>query len=655
MPLYRRLFLVVIIGLALSCTFAPDMQESYWPCGPGDVCPSDCKCLDGEVCIPEKEDLTPIDCQWCAYGHKDCDVDPKNGCEVNWLADSQNCGDCGVVCPTDWLCERGTCVPGCRSDLVQCDEGCVDTQSDPNNCGDCGNTCKLNQVCDLGVCTDVCGKGRIDCYGSCAELETDPSNCGECGIVCDSLNAHPKCELGMCQVGECIHPFGDCDRLKEGCETDLKTTVTDCGSCGNACGINMRCLGGACQCNEYFADCDENRDTGCEIRIKTDPLHCGECGNVCDQPPLDFCEENLLMVHPRLGACDEWTCWYEPTPTTCEFGCFNGECMGDPCEEVTCDESEVCVDGACACGGTGPDCHSDQTCCGTECVDTWIESDHCGFCFNKCGDHGHCTGGLCYCDELWGDCNYSQADGCETMLYESAEHCGSCGNSCGQNADCISSWCACQEGFNNCDGVWDNGCEVDLSSPDTCGGCYTACTTGESCCGGACTDISQDDSNCGFCGNDCSTGDICCDAGCVNTSTSITHCGQCFNTCVGNKPCNQGSCGSVGVDCGGTFCDPFQGQMCCYSSAGGMGCNTTNDCTDHMFDCDGPEDCDAGYICCAVMAAAEASSCMLAQNCPNTILCSSDLQCKEYNPDAGFCCPESIMGVDIFVCMSACP
>jgi hypothetical protein len=95
--------------------------------------------------------------------------------------------------------------------------------------------------------------------------------------------------------------------------------------------------------------------------------------------------------------------------------------------------------------------------------------------------------------------------------------------------------------------------------------------------------------------------------------------------------------------------------MCCLSSGGNVECTISNDCTGHMFDCNGPEDCDMGYVCCATMETMETTSCMLAQDCSSTIMCSSDLQCEEHNPDAGKCCPENIMGVDVYVCMSACP
>jgi len=55
------------------------------------------------------------------------------------------------------------------------------------------------------------------------------------------------------------------------------------------------------------------------------------------------------------------------------------------------------------------------------------------------------------------------------------------------------------------------------------------------------------------------------------------------------------------------------------------------------------------------METMETTSCTLAQDCPNTLLCNSDLQCQESNPNTPMCCPENIMGVDVYVCMSACP
>jgi len=655
MLLYKRLFLVVLVGLFLSCTFNPSVDPKYWPCPPDGDCPEGCTCFDGRVCIPDQEGVKVEDCAWCPEGYDNCDK-AINGCEAR-LDDPKSCGSCENVCADGLLCEIGACVESCREGFTQCGMTCLDTRTDPENCGKCGNACKSDQVCQGGDCKGECSEGLKDCNGSCTNIRTDPENCGWCGLLCVLPNARPKCELGVCLVDTCISPFGDCDRQEPGCETDLRESATDCGACGTTCGVNMDCLGGACVCNHYFADCDENPDTGCEIMVKTDPMNCGDCGNVCNLPPADFCEENFLMVHPRLGECAEFACVYEPVATPCQFGCADGICLGDPCKEVQCGEGEICIDGTCACGGTGPDCIDEQVCCGTGCVLVWNNPDHCGDCFMTCGQNAFCEGVTCQCaSQEFADCNTSWTDGCESNLLESAENCGECGNSCGQNTACVSGQCDCADGYGNCDGAWSNGCETDLNTPGNCGLCGLDCPTDEVCCGGTCANLAQDDLNCGGCGNSCPAGYICCDASCTNASTSIEHCGTCFNACVGNYTCTQGSCGKLGVECAdGTLCNPLLGEMCCYSSGGNMECSIANDCAGHMFDCNGPEDCDTGYVCCAVMESMETTSCKLAQDCYSALLCSSDLQCQESNPNTPMCCPENIQGVDVYVCMSACP
>ena len=82
-----------------------------------------------------------------------------------------------------------------------------------------------------------------------------------------------------------------------------------------------------------------------------------------------------------------------------------------------------------------------------------------------------------------------------------------------------------------------------------------------------------------------------------------------------------------------------------------MGCNLANDCRDHMFECDGPEDCEDGFVCCAVMTSTDVTQCVWGGDCPGETLCTSDAQC---NPDAPLCCPDSVMGVTIYLCQSQC-
>jgi hypothetical protein len=45
----------------------------------------------------------------CDFGTVDCDKDPADGCEVDVLGDSQNCGNCNVVCPSGQTCSNKVC------------------------------------------------------------------------------------------------------------------------------------------------------------------------------------------------------------------------------------------------------------------------------------------------------------------------------------------------------------------------------------------------------------------------------------------------------------------------------------------------------------------------------------------------------------------
>jgi hypothetical protein len=67
-----------------------------------------------------------------------------------------HCGTCNTVCvePTR-VCApvdgKYACVPFCDAPLVECSGACVDLQSDSNNCGSCGVACP-SAICQGGVC-----------------------------------------------------------------------------------------------------------------------------------------------------------------------------------------------------------------------------------------------------------------------------------------------------------------------------------------------------------------------------------------------------------------------------------------------------------------------------------------------------------------------
>ena len=70
--------------------------------------------------------------------------------------DALHCGDCETVCPPDLpVCApaEGTyaCRPMCDEPLVNCSGSCVFLNSDPDNCGSCGIVCP-SRACQDGIC-----------------------------------------------------------------------------------------------------------------------------------------------------------------------------------------------------------------------------------------------------------------------------------------------------------------------------------------------------------------------------------------------------------------------------------------------------------------------------------------------------------------------
>jgi hypothetical protein len=155
-------------------------------------------------------------------------------------------------------CEVKTCASGYADCNGANGDGCeVETANDPVNCGACTHACSLAHVatngCSGGACTILaCAPGYQDCNGTASdgcEVDTDTSvaNCGSCGVAC-TVEAHvatERCVGGACGVATCATGYGDCNGTSaDGCETDLLTSLADCGACGAPCaGL---CESGSC-------------------------------------------------------------------------------------------------------------------------------------------------------------------------------------------------------------------------------------------------------------------------------------------------------------------------------------------------------------------------------------------------------------------------
>jgi hypothetical protein len=488
----------------------------------------------------------------CPPGTGDCDGNPGNGCETDLRFDLNNCGWCGHVCAyphatTDCLDTICT-ILSCDPDWGDCDasfsNGCeTDLTSDVEHCSACGNACVFNNAsaaCQGGTCAiGTCHANFDNCDGQTAngcetDLRSDVNNCGSCGLVCNLPHASSRCEGGICRPDVCDAGWFDCDgEPSNGCESDPVNDPQNCGGCGSAClyphayGVctNSTCSMGNCRSGWHNCDLEENN--GCEKFTDTDVMNCGACDNACQ---LD----NAVPV------------------------CIQGGCR-----------VAFCSSGFSNCDGADPN--------GCE-ADTSADVNNCGTCGTVCSfDHAaaQCTDGVCTlgsCHSGWDNCNGHPADGCETNTAGDVQNCGTCGNACSlphATPSCSYGTCipgACDADWGNCNGLAADGCETDLAgSLDHCGACGRACAfdhaaascTGGNCVMGACrTGFDNCD---GLDSNGCEAG----------LDTSIDHCGACGNACsFANATalcdlgrCALGACAEGFADCNGIASDGCEADL----------------------------------------------------------------------------------------------
>ena len=299
------------------------------PAAGGDVA-----CVDGKCTLSA-----------CAKGALDCNSSMTDGCEVDGARDVNNCGTCGTVCPGGTngaaACQAGKCTLVCNAGYLDCDgnpdNGCeTNGSADTNNCGNCGNVCpstpNLNAACAAGTCITsscnapqrTCKAGPID--GCEVNTSNDVGNCGACGKKCSTpANATPACVASNCAIGMCDSGFADCDKgLGNGCEVDLTSDTNNCGDCGKPCKYpnatpkcsNRTCAMGACSAD--FADCNKLDTDGCEINIKTDAKNCGMCGKTCASG--ESCAGGTCQNSCRVVGGVRW--------------CYNPRACGQACNDV---------------------------------------------------------------------------------------------------------------------------------------------------------------------------------------------------------------------------------------------------------------------------------------------------------------------------------
>jgi hypothetical protein len=351
----------VQVGCAAGLTYC-EAEPGFFPAGCYDLS-SDlwhCGSCSGR-CTTAGVEKACIDGQCVFFGCPEGQVDCTGNLDCTYLSnDPNNCGACGVVCPSG-VCEAGSCFTGCGAGLAYCparqigigfDEqpyelaaGCYDLYSDRNHCGSCDITCPTTVGCYMGECTaSPCEEGQSFCqFGGCVNLLSDPNRCGACDIVCA---AGEVCNDGVCGPGTtCAAGLTYCPAKTDpvsqaaGCY-DLSSDYTHCGSCDNSCPIAspgpMACIEGQCQ-----KHCDPPR-TLCEnpesihpdycADLSSDPQNCGTCRTVCES---EVCEAGTCTAATTQVSSDD------STPTTTRTITDDAPPTTTPAAEETTREQEA--------------------------------------------------------------------------------------------------------------------------------------------------------------------------------------------------------------------------------------------------------------------------------------------------------------------------
>jgi hypothetical protein len=516
------------VGSACCAGLCVDLNGSGANCGTcGNACGDGSSCCLGRCAMPATDPLNCGRCgltcatanatpacsvgrcgfSGCAAGFGDCDGTAGNGCEAPLTADPMNCGGCGRVCPAGvnaaTRCAAGACVAECNEGFGDCDaaaaNGCeVELARSVAHCGACGRACPAGPnavaTCAMAMCGVTCETGFSDCDGDPRNgcevfVATSAAHCGGCGLRCAVAHANAACNAGRCAVASCEAGWADCDGIAaNGCEVDLNSESSHCGACSHRCDVGTACSTGRCAsvCSGGATFCVDR----C-ARLESDAQHCGACGHRCDG-----------------GA--------NATPA----------CAGGAC-------GLTCAAGYGDCNGAAGDG------CETNLRETIA---HCGACGARCARANAavtCAGGGCVlgaCNGSFGNCNGSEADGCEADLNRSTSHCGACGRACSlpfATATCTNGSCAvvgCAQGFADCDGAPVNGCETNLgSSNSNCGACGRSCGPGTACSAGSCASV-------------CAAGTTFCGGSCVSLASDARNCGGCGNACPGGQTCAAATC-----------------------------------------------------------------------------------------------------------------
>ncbi|MBN1923305.1 MAG: hypothetical protein JW791_00920 [Nanoarchaeota archaeon] len=363
-----------------------------------------------------------------------------------------------------------------------------------------------------------------------------------------------------------------------------------CGSYVDPCDVATD-LSGTCTCTSGYEDCINGATDGCETNINTDNSNCGSCGNDCT---VNICSSNNVLSG---GTCSSGSCTYSTT-TDCndQDGLYEGVYRDYYCSSGSCTYSTTNVDtSSTACSASGLNYISGATGSGANCCGDDGNSD----------DFYASSGATCtYCNNgNYGTCITSSY--CSGSTYYSGGACSSTGCSFSTSTNCATSTCSAGNVRNYNGQCTASGCTYTTEDCDNYDGQYSGTYKDYSCSLGECvyTTAQPDDSstNCanfyfgdttrwigipatgdfpGCCGDDGTLDDFYLTSGATCTYCNNGNKNTCSlaNSCSGtvklyDKQCSSTGCASTSLECvGHTYCQDTNTLMT------GTGCSSV-DCT----------------------------------------------------------------------------